>query len=51
MRKRRDLDELIREYAGKLLQRIGELLPRNPNEAEFRQPVDQLLSEFCERAG
>ncbi len=50
MQDRSNLDELIRGYAGKLMQCIRELLPNQPNEAEFRQHIDQLLSEFCERA-
>ena len=50
MQDRSNLDELIRGYAGKLMQCIRELLPNQPNEAEFRQHIDQLLSEFCEHA-
>jgi cytoskeletal protein RodZ len=41
-----DLSGLIREYAEKILLKCQELLPLHPNEAEFRQPIDQLLEEF-----
>jgi SAM-dependent methyltransferase len=45
-----DLSGLIREYAEKILRKCQELLPLHPNEAEFRQPIDQLLEEFCDKA-
>jgi SAM-dependent methyltransferase len=38
------------EYAAKLEECLKQLLPRHPNEAEFRQPIDQLLGEFCAEA-
>jgi methylase of polypeptide subunit release factors len=46
-----ELDELVSIYAGKLLDKIKEVLPRQPNEAEFRQPIDRLLEDFCQEAG
>jgi len=46
-----DLSGLIREYAGKILQKCQELLPLYPNEADFRRPIDQLLEYFCAEAG
>jgi hypothetical protein len=45
-----NLSQLIREYAAKLEECLKQLLPRHPNEAEFRQPIDQLLGEFCTEA-
>ena len=45
-----DLSGLIREYAEKILLKCQELLPRHPNEAEFRRHIDQLLEEFCAEA-
>ena len=45
-----NLSQLIREYAAKLEECLKQLLPRHPNEAEFRQPIDQLLGEFCAEA-
>jgi SAM-dependent methyltransferase len=40
----------LTEYAAKLEECLKQLLPRHPNEAEFRQPIDQLLGEFCAEA-
>jgi methylase of polypeptide subunit release factors len=45
-----NLSQLITEYAAKLEECLEQLLPRHPNEAEFRQPIDQLLEEFCAEA-
>jgi hypothetical protein len=45
-----NLSQLITEYAAKLEECLKQLLPRHPNEAEFRQPIDQLLGEFCAEA-
>jgi SAM-dependent methyltransferase len=45
-----NLSQLIRKYAAKLEECLKQLLPRHPNEAEFRQPIDQLLGEFCTEA-
>ncbi|MCD6489633.1 MAG: hypothetical protein J7K20_02770 [Thermodesulfobacterium sp.] len=45
-----ELDEIISRYARKLHDCLQEFLPRRPNEAEFRQPIDQLLREFCDEA-
>jgi SAM-dependent methyltransferase len=45
-----NLSQLITEYAAKLEECLKQLLPRHPNEAEFRQPIDQLLGEFCGKA-
>jgi SAM-dependent methyltransferase len=45
-----DLSGLIREYAEKILLKCQDLLPRHPNEAEFRRHIDQLLEEFCAEA-
>jgi SAM-dependent methyltransferase len=45
-----DQDAIISNYAQRICQTLAQLLPRNPNEAEFRQPIDQLLAEFCEKA-
>jgi hypothetical protein len=45
-----NLSQLITEYAAKLEECLEQLLPRHPNEAEFRQPIDQLLKEFCAAA-
>jgi len=44
-------DDLIKEYAARLHETVRDLLPKNPNEAEFRRPLDNLLEEFCQRAG
>ena len=44
------LDKIVSDYANKLHGLLQNLLPRQPNEAEFRQPVDQLLKEFCAEA-
>jgi hypothetical protein len=38
-----NLSQLITEYVDKLEECLEQLLPRHPNEAEFRQPIDQLL--------
>jgi SAM-dependent methyltransferase len=51
MPERSDLDDLIRDYAKRLAREIQAMLPRQPTEAEFRQRVDRLLEEFCEKAG
>jgi hypothetical protein len=45
-----NLSQLITKYAAKLEECLKQLLPRHPNEAEFRQPIDQLLGEFCAEA-
>jgi SAM-dependent methyltransferase len=45
-----NLSQLITEYVDKLEECLEQLLPRHPNEAEFRQPIDQLLGEFCAEA-
>ncbi|MEN3027394.1 MAG: DUF559 domain-containing protein [Chlorobiota bacterium] len=42
---------IIAKYARLLQQELGRLLPRKPNEAEFRQPIDRLLDDFCQEAG
>jgi len=44
------LDKIVSDYANKLHGLLQNLLPPYPNEAEFRQPVDQLLTEFCAEA-
>ncbi len=51
MPERNDLDDLIRDYAKRLGREIQAMRPRQPTEAEFRQRVDRLLDEFCEKAG
>ncbi len=46
-----ELPRLISEYAAELERLLRELLPRCTNEAEFRRPTDQLLEDFCAKAG
>ncbi|MFA0742827.1 MAG: hypothetical protein DFNUSKGM_002958, partial [Candidatus Fervidibacter sacchari] len=46
-----DLNGLISEYAGKILKKCQELFPHHPTEADFRRPIDQLLEDFCDKAG
>ncbi|MCL6613571.1 MAG: N-6 DNA methylase [Firmicutes bacterium] len=42
---------LTRDYAARLAGLLEEILPRRPNEAEFRGPVDRLLDDFCAETG
>ncbi|MCS7177251.1 MAG: hypothetical protein NZ960_06510 [Candidatus Kapabacteria bacterium] len=42
---------IIAKYARLLQEELRRLLPRKPNEAEFRQPIDRLLDDFCQEAG
>lgn len=46
-----DLSALIARTAQDLHDQICELVARQPNEAEFRQPIDQRLARFCDEAG
>jgi SAM-dependent methyltransferase len=46
-----NLDELIRHYSEKLLNRLQRLLPNRPTEPDFRRRIEPLLDEFCEKAG
>ncbi|MEM3490224.1 MAG: DNA methyltransferase, partial [Nitrososphaerota archaeon] len=48
---RDDLNKLIQKYAEKLWEQIQKLVPAKPNEVEFRQHIEYLLSEFCKQAG
>ncbi|MER3472780.1 MAG: hypothetical protein C4335_01830 [Armatimonadota bacterium] len=45
------MQNLVKQYAEKLDSLLHELLPQNPNEADFRQRVDTLLQQFCTEAG
>jgi len=45
-----DLEGLIERYAKRIKSTLDGLLPQHPNEAEFREPIDRLLEEFCAEA-
>jgi SAM-dependent methyltransferase len=43
--------QLAEEYAQQLYNALQEILPRSPNESDFRRQVDNLLESFCCEAG
>ncbi|MCS6894794.1 MAG: N-6 DNA methylase, partial [Bacteroidia bacterium] len=43
--------EVFRGYAQRLWEEIQHILPRSPNETEFRQRVDRVLEDFCRELG
>jgi len=46
-----DLKQKIAEWSQKIYSELQRVLPNSPNEADFRQPIDRLLKEFCDEAG
>jgi SAM-dependent methyltransferase len=42
---------LIDKYANKLISTLENILPKQPNEAEFRRHVDRLIDDFRQEAG
>jgi SAM-dependent methyltransferase len=42
---------LAEDYAQQLYDALQEILPRSPNESDFRRQVDNLLESFCRAAG
>jgi SAM-dependent methyltransferase len=45
------IEELVRRWAISINEELKNLLPRNPNEEEFRHIIDRYLEEFCCEAG
>lgn len=43
--------KLVDKYANKLLKVLNNILPKLPNEAEFRRHVDRLIDDFRQEAG
>ncbi|WP_347244976.1 DNA methyltransferase [Thermogutta sp.] len=46
-----DLQQKISQWAKKIRSDLDKMLPNNPNEAKFRQPIDQSLTQFCQEVG
>ncbi|GBC82945.1 hypothetical protein HRbin10_02083 [bacterium HR10] len=47
----RELQQKVSQWAEKIRIVLDTMLPNKPSEAEFRQPIDRLLAEFCREAG
>jgi len=46
-----DLKQKIAEWSEKIYKKLECVLPNKPVEAEFRQPIDRMLEEFCDEVG
>jgi len=44
------LKEKIAKWSRKIENKLKDILPNEPNEADFRRHIDQLLEEFCAEA-
>jgi len=40
-------EKKIAEYSTELCSNIQKIVPKKPNEADFRHKIDQLLEKFC----
>jgi SAM-dependent methyltransferase len=44
-------EKLIKQWARKILEKLAQVLPGKPVEAELRRAVEPLLDQFCQEAG
>ena len=48
---RRSRERLIQRYAQRLKGVLDEIVPKSPNESDFRYHVNKVLDDFCKKLG